>query len=219
MQRFTRQNLFRNNVEFQQCPTAPRLRVAQGESFLIETVDTGHRNITSPGDRGKPDGPMAGNPWTGPVHVEGIQAGDVIAVSIESIAVEDHCLLPITEESLLPADIIEVGEDFIAIADGLALFSGGIRVPIRPMFGCFGVVPLSTPIDPSNHGGNMDIPEIRAGSVVHLRCEREGGYFGCGDGHALQGEGEINGFSLEVSLVGQLRIDRSPYQNLRSILI
>jgi len=65
----------------------------------------------------------------------------------------------------------------------------------------------------------MDIPDIAAGATVHVRCQRDGAYFACGDGHALQGDGEINGFSLEVSLLGRLRVDRSPHQSLRAMLI
>ena len=64
----------------------------------------------------------------------------------------------------------------------------------------------------------MDIPDIRAENTVHVRSERDGGYFACGDGHAVQGEGEINGGSLEVSLLGQLRIEKSPY-NPKAMLI
>ena len=65
----------------------------------------------------------------------------------------------------------------------------------------------------------MDIPDICAGNTIHLRAERDGGYFACGDGHAIQGDGEINSYSLEVSLLGQLRIEKSSYPSLKTILI
>ncbi len=87
------------------------------------------------------------------------------------------------------------------------------------MYGCFGVVPAGVRPEPFVHGGNMDIPDICAGNTIHLRSERDGGYFACGDGHAIQGDGEINGFSLEVSLLGQLRIEKSSYPSLKTILI
>jgi len=227
MQKLTKEHLFWNRshrvdgkLTPYPLPPTPPLRVAQGESFLIETVDTLHRSIMSEADIGKPSGPMAGNPWTGPVYIEGICAGDVIAVSIEDIQVTDHCLLGMEKgDTLLPAELIEPREDFIRIKDGVAYFPGGMQAPIRPMFGCFGVVPTSARPEPYEHGGNMDIPDICAGNIVHIRCERDGAYFGCGDGHALQGDGEINGFSLEVSLLGQLSIAKSKYQALRTIMI
>ena len=65
----------------------------------------------------------------------------------------------------------------------------------------------------------MDIPDICAGSIVHLRCQRDGAFFCCGDGHAVQGDGEVNGYSLEVSLEGTLLIEKSPYKDIRTIMI
>jgi amidase len=92
-------------------------------------------------------------------------------------------------------------------------------VPVKPMYGCFAVVPTSGRSEPAEHGGNVDIPYVCSGNTVHIQCECDGGYFCCGDGHAIQGEGEINGYSLEVSLLGRLRIEKSDYQDLSSILI
>jgi amidase len=226
MKRLTNDHLFRNyrfeNEKGEDVPhlvPTPPLRVSQGEAFLIETVDTGHRNVLSPKDKDKPSGPVSGNPSTGPVYVEGIKVDDVIAVTIEDLQVVDHCFIAVDEESLLPAEYIDDREDFISISNGFAHFPGGIRVPVRPMYGCFAVVPASGRSEPGEHGGNMDIPYVCAGNTVHFRCERDGAYFCCGDGHAVQGEGEINGYSLEISLLGQLRIEKSKYQDLKSILI
>jgi amidase len=166
------------------------------------------------------DGPMAGNPSTGPVYVEGIRAGDVIAVTIEELDVLGHTLLGAGgADTLLPAAMQEAREDFVRIEHGVAQFPGGVTAPVRPMYGCFGVVPSEACPEPYGHGGNMDIPDVCAGNTVHVRCQRDGAYFACGDGHALQGDGEINGFSLEVSLRGRLRIDMSPYQTLGAMLI
>ncbi|MEZ4728685.1 MAG: acetamidase/formamidase family protein [Caldilineaceae bacterium] len=195
------------------------LRVRQGEPFLLETVDTGHMLLMSEAERDKPTGPMAGNPSTGPVYIEGIRAGEVIAVTIEALDVVGHTIIGIGAHSLLPPDRVGARTDFVKIEDGIAHFPGGLQIPVSPMYGCFGVVPVGVRPEPYLHGGNLDIPDICAGNTIHLRCERDGGYFACGDGHARQGEGEINSFSLEVSLVGQLRITRSRYQDLKTILI
>ncbi|MBT4503030.1 MAG: hypothetical protein HOC74_35175 [Gemmatimonadetes bacterium] len=197
----------------------PQLHVVQGESFCVETYDAGHRLILSKEDLTQPEGPMAGNPTTGPVYVENVHAGDVIAITIELLDVVGHTELETGVHSLLPEDVQTERFDFIEIQDGVANFPGGLRALMRPMFGTFGVIPMKLRPDPFTHGGNMDIPYVCQGSTIHLRCERDGGYFACGDGHALQGDGEINAGSLEVSLDGILRIEKSPYQELKAILI
>jgi amidase len=190
-----------------------------GETFILETVDTGHVLMTSEADMNKPRGPMAGNPSTGPVYVEGIHAGEVISVEILDLKIVGHCKIGIGKETLLPEDAIIPRSEFIRIENGYALFSGGLKAPVRPMLGCFGVVPLHPSPEPWHHGGNLDLPDIAAGSTTHLRSQRDGAWFACGDGHALQGDGEINGYSLEVSLEGVFRINKSPYQDLQTILI
>ena len=219
MQKLTSDHLFHNYNPYDM-PEKPPLRVEQGELFMIETVNTSDRRVMSEQDLEKQRGPMAGNPSTGPVYVEGIRAGDVIAVTIEALEVVGHTSIGYEglEDWLLPGRVGEKREYFVRIEDGCANFPGGIKVPVVPMFGCFGIVPTSKRYEPFSHGGNLDIPDIRAGNTIHVRCERDGGYFACGDGHAIQGEGEINSYSLEVSLVGRIRIEKSRF-NPRSILI
>ena len=100
MQRLSRANLFRNHQNLE-LPTTPPLMVTLGETFEIETADSDDRGVRGAADIDKPAGPMAGNPWTGPVYVEGIARGEVIAVTIEDLCVDDHCLLPIGDTALL----------------------------------------------------------------------------------------------------------------------
>jgi len=219
MQRLTRDHLFRNHGDLSALPATPPLRVRPGERFEIETIDTGAMLMLTPEDRDKPHGPMAGNPSTGPVWVEGIRAGDVIAVHIEQLTVVGHTMISIGDETLLPKELVKPRHDVVRIENGVAHFAGGLDVPVQPMYGCFGVVPAKPSPEPWHHGGNLDLPAICAGSTVHVRAERDGAWFCCGDGHAVQGDGEINGYSLEVSLDGRLRIERSPYQDLRTMLI
>jgi amidase len=219
MKRLTRDHLFRNYGDLSTLPAEPPLRVAPGEPFVVETVDTGHMFMESEADMEKPNGPMSGNPSTGPVYVEGIKAGDVIAVSITELHVVGHCKIGTGKETLLPPELVTERSDFVRIADGVAHFHGGLSAKVRPMFGCFGVVPAGKSPEPGHHGGNLDLPDIRAGSTVHVRCQRDGAYFCCGDGHAVQGDGEINGYSLEVSLEGTVAIERSAYQGVRTMMI
>jgi amidase len=200
-QRFTRDRLFWCRGDLSTVPVEPPYRVKLGETFIIETIDTGDKHPQNDADLKKPNGRWGGNPWTGPVLVEPVQAGDVIAVHIEDIQLASRTFVPIENDT--------------------AIFPGGLRALTKPMFGCIGVTPsiVRKDSEPWHHGGNMDIPDICAGNVFHVRSERDGAWFGCGDGHALQGEGEVNGFSLEISLEGRLRIERSPFQFLKTMLI
>jgi acetamidase/formamidase len=86
-----------------------------------------------------------------------------------------------------------------------------IEVPLAPMLGRVAVAPKgeeSFPgLWPGDFGGNMDAPEIRAGATVYLPIFHEGALFYFGDGHALQGEGEIAGTGLEATMDVTLQFD------------
>src|SRR5262249_50692002 len=85
------------------------------------------------------------------------------------------------------------------------------ELPLAPMLGCFGVAPprgqaISTATS-GPHGGNMDYRGFREGGVVDLPVFAEGGLLHVGDGHALQGDGEIVGTGIEVSMDVQLSVE------------
>ena len=86
-----------------------------------------------------------------------------------------------------------------------------ITIPLRPMLGRVAVAPRGEEayngLWPGDFGGNMDAPEVREGTTVYLPVFHEGAYFYFGDGHARQGEGEVNGTGLETSMDVTLRID------------
>jgi acetamidase/formamidase len=88
---------------------------------------------------------------------------------------------------------------------------GEITIELRPMLGRVAVAPAGgeafTGLWPGNFGGNMDAPEVREGTTVYLPVFNEGAYFYFGDGHARQGEGEVNGTGLETSMDVTFRID------------
>ncbi len=90
-------------------------------------------------------------------------------------------------------------------------FRPGIRLPIAPFFGSIGVAPptlsgrlSSTP--PGWHGGNLDNKDLVAGSVLYLPVHTAGGLLSIGDGHAMQGDGEVSGAALETSLRGTIEV-------------
>jgi amidase len=86
-----------------------------------------------------------------------------------------------------------------------------ITIELRPMLGRVAVAPANgeafAGLWPGNFGGNMDVPEVREGAVVYLPVLNDGAYFYFGDGHARQGEGEVNGTGLETSMDVTLKVD------------
>ena len=86
-----------------------------------------------------------------------------------------------------------------------------IEVDLQPMLGRVAVAPRGEEafggLWPGDFGGNMDAPEVRAGTTVYLPIFHDGAYFYFGDGHARQGEGEVAGTGLETSMDVVLKID------------
>jgi acetamidase/formamidase len=79
-----------------------------------------------------------------------------------------------------------------------------VELPLEPMHGTVGVAPPNlesrSPLVPDSHGGNMDTPEMRAGTTCYLGVNVEGALFSIGDGHYRQGEGETCGVAVEGSM-------------------
>jgi len=86
-----------------------------------------------------------------------------------------------------------------------------IDVTLSPMLGRVAVAPKNEEsfpgLWPGDFGGNMDAPEIREGATVYLPIFHEGAYLYFGDGHALQGHGEIAGTGLETTMDVVLFVD------------
>jgi amidase len=126
------------------------------------------------------------NPQTGPIFIDGIEPGDMLAIDIMDIKTGEwgYCSGQIFE-----------------LKDGYAGFSESLRIPLEPMIGCIGVAPSEGTADtraPGETGGNLDCRDIRAGSTIVLRSRVKGALVGMGDAHALQGDGEINGQGIET---------------------
>ena len=176
MKRLRRTEVFKNHGSLTGISDRPRLSVDLGERFLLETISTGGY-IFDRFEKFNDEPPLtiSGNPSTGPVGVAGVRKGDVISCRIHSITPVGHTIAGtsgILEEAFEQEDC-----DLILLEDGVATFPGDITVPIRPMAGCFGVVPdpCNMP-EPWKHGGNMDITVIGPGSIVHLRAQRDEGW-------------------------------------------
>jgi len=199
-------------------PHEPALYVADGDTVSAKTVDAHGCDWRSEQVAVKP------NPQTGPFYVEGAEPGDTLAVRFD-------CLTPIrdwgfTANSIAP-DVLEPrfarelpDREWIRwridTASGTATQEthagalGAFTVPLEPMVGCFGVAPsggqaISTATS-GPHGGNMDYRGFRNGVTVYLPVSVPGALFFIGDGHAVQGDGEIVGTGVETAFEMQFTL-------------
>lgn len=154
-----------------------------------------------------------GHILTGPIYVEGAQPGDVLEVNVLSIDLAldygyNGCsgFLPDNCDQALPAKIIALDRKTLT-----AEFLPGIVIPLRPFFGSMGVAPAAdagrvSSNPPGRHAGNLDNRELVAGSTLYIPVFVPGALFEVGDGHAAQGDGEVDQTAIETSLRGRLRL-------------
>jgi amidase len=198
----------------------PVLRIADGDSVVTTTVDARGRDAT-----GEPI-TAGGNPQTGPFYVEGAEVGDTLAVRFDSLqpnrprgwsrtilapnVVDPEYVreLP-TEEPIAEWEIDRERGTATLVQPETKL--GRLTLPLNPMLGCFGVAPargeaISTGTS-GPHGGNMDYKGFVAGVTVFFPVLAPGALLHVGDGHAIQGDGEIVGTGIEISFDVQFTVN------------
>ncbi|HSR98112.1 MAG TPA: acetamidase/formamidase family protein [Kofleriaceae bacterium] len=161
------------------------------------------------GDRKGPGGHIL----TGPVYVEGAEPGDVLEVKILSIDLAldygyNGCsgYLPDNCEKDVPVKILALNRQKMT-----AEFEPGITIPLHPFYGSMGVAPAPdagrvSSVPPGRHAGNLDNRELVAGSTLYIPIFAKGALFEIGDGHAAQGDGEVDQTAIETSLRGRLQL-------------
>jgi acetamidase/formamidase len=193
----------------------PVLRVASGDTIRTWCVDSGGSDAA--GEQ-ITDG---GNPQTGPFYVEGAEPGDTLSVRLDKVS--PNRALGLTGPFLAPNVIdpgfvpelgygewepiwwtLDLERGTAQLKDPPAGLASLGELQLEPMVGCFGVAPgggqaISTATS-GPHGGNMDYRGFREGVTVLFPVAAEGALFHIGDGHALQGDGEIVGTGIEVSM-------------------
>ncbi len=152
---------------------------------------------------------------TGPVAVEGAEPGDMLEVRIEDIAFGQdwgYCgIRPLA--GTLPEDFPVRFMSHIPIdrVRRTCTLPWGPELALRPFFGTIGVAPpriygrLSSR-EPREHGGNLDNKELVAGSTLFFPVWEQGANFAVGDGHGVQGDGEVCVNALETALNGTFRL-------------
>jgi acetamidase/formamidase len=161
-------------------------------------------------DQVKDRGP-GGHILNGPIYVDGAEPGDVLEIRILKIrlAIPYAYNAFVPGKGFLPDDFPYYRMKIIPLdaKTMLGRFAPGIAIPLHPFFGSMGVAPPEamgkiSSAPPWFHGGNMDNKELVAGTTLFLPVQAPGALFFVGDGHAGQGDGEVDITALETSLIG-----------------
>ena len=205
----------------------PVMKIASGDTVRVHTLITNSPQRLEqngvPADqveqslkdiyeqvKGDAKGP-GGHILTGPIYVEGAEPGDTLEIRIQ----KTELALPYAyngfgpNRGFLPEDFT-YGKTKIIPLDKkrmVADFAPGITIPLHPFFGSIGVAPPPedgriSSVPPGKHGGNMDNKELVAGTTLFLPVYAPGALVFIGDGHAGQGNGEVDITALETSLIG-----------------
>ena len=201
----------------------PVLCVKPGDTVIAETHDAFEGKIVTEGIMPSEvlEVPFL-NPQTGPIYVQGATKGDALAVRIHSIKPRGPqprgttCLVPffggltstdktVTLQDPLPEIVkkVEVTEEGVKWNDRLTL-------PYEPFIGTIGTAPQIDSVNsltPGNHGGNMDLPDVGPGCTLYLPVRAEGALLYLGDGHAVQGDGELCGVAIEFPTTTTMTLD------------
>jgi acetamidase/formamidase len=198
----------------------PVLTVASGDRVTISTV-SGAADVMPPAPLQVPEALRAvqarvpnklpGHMCTGPVAVRGAKAGQVLEVRIE--AVELHYDWGYTFaaplKGALPEEVSE--RHLIHIPLDRTRMTGrlpwGLELPLKPFFGVMAVAPpagwgMVSTLPPRRNGGNLDNKELVAGTTLYLPIHVDGANFSVGDGHGVQGDGEVCVTAIETGLIG-----------------
>ena len=198
----------------------PVLHIDSGDTVVTTTVDAG--GVDAAGEQVT----EGGNPQTGPFYINGAAPGDTLAVHFDrlvpnrnmgrtSTVIAPHIL----DAQYVASDLPDNGrgdweidlDKWTATLVSPETSLGRLTLPLEPMAGCFGVAPprkqaISTATS-STHGGNMDYRGFCEGATVYLPVFVDGALFHIGDGHAVQGDGEIVGTGIEISFDVQFTVN------------
>jgi acetamidase/formamidase len=201
----------------------PVLKVRSGDALTVDTVSGGPRELPAI-DHLRPDhreiverveqgpGPHI---LTGPIEVEGAEPGDTLEVRILAVELTEdwgwNVIRPL--RGTLPEDFPYLRKRLIPIdrQRRVARLPWGPEIPLQPFFGIIGVAPpaaygrVST-VEPREYGGNIDNKELGAGSSLFLPVFVPGAKLSIGDGHAVQGDGEVCLTALETCLKGRFEV-------------
>ena len=194
----------------------PILRIHSGDTVHTETIDAFGLDKNGIKRQG------GGNPLTGPFYIENSKAGDVLQINLTKVSL-NRSYAYTTETFVsrsMPDSIVkkfkkphivkwklDIENGFASPDSSYSVYHNlkDFKVPLKHFLGCIGVAPLNKQNEilsffQGNFGGNLDFSRISQSATVYLPVFHDGAFFYIGDGHAIQGDGEIAGNALETSL-------------------
>lgn len=181
----------------------PAMVVPSGTTVCVRTKDCFGNQIQKPEDELDGIDWDHTNPATGPIFVEGAVPGGALKVSVGAIEFDNKSVSCTGENEGVCGDRFNAWSTQVCEIDGDELvWDERLRIPLRPMIGVIGVAPEGDPINcgtPGSHGGNMDNTAITAGATLYFPVFADGALFGCGDMHAVMGDGEISVSGAEAA--------------------
>lgn len=191
-----------------------------GERITFETDDAAYAQMEELRDLSKVTATL--NPVTGPVHVEGAEPGDALAVTIHDIEMAEHgWSIYIPGAGALAGPM---GEEWfvrrVPVIDGVVRLTDSLTCEAAPMIGCIGVAPaegeMSTVMPSYPTGGNMDLTDARPGSTVYLPVQVAGARLAIGDLHAVMSRGESSFVAIEIAGRATVSVDLVKGMGLRA---
>jgi acetamidase/formamidase len=203
---------------------APVLRVKSGDSVTIETISGPPELLPPPPFHIPPElldvharseRVLPGHILTGPVAVEDARPGDILEIKIVHIKLRQdwgyNCIRPLAgtlQDDFPNTRCLNIPLD---LSRNVGKLPWGLELPLAPFFGVMGVAPPPawgrvTSLIPRAFGGNLDNKELRPGARLFLPVFNDGALFSCGDGHGVQGDGEVCVTAIETALEGTFEL-------------
>ena len=201
----------------------PVLKVPSGETVRIRTKDCFGNQLQGPEDQLSEIDWEAINPATGPIYVEGAVAGGALKVHIDNIELDAQTSSCTGKgEGVCGDRFSDWATHFCKVEDGKVVWDERLSIPLAPMIGVIGVAPEGEPVNcgtPGKHGGNMDNTAIAAGATLYFPVAVDGALFGCGDMHAVMGDGEVSVSGAEVAGYATVTLTALPELSVPNPLI
>lgn len=201
----------------------PVLKVPSGETVRIRMKDCFGNQLQGPEDQLSEIDWEAINPATGPIYVEGAVAGGALKVHIDNIELDAQTSSCTGKDEGVCGDrFSDWATHFCKVEDGKVVWDERLSIPFAPMIGVIGVAPEGEPVNcgtPGKHGGNMDNTAIAAGATLYFPVAVDGALFGCGDMHAVMGDGEVSVSGAEVAGYATVTLTALPELSVPNPLI
>ena len=201
----------------------PVLTVPSGETVRIRTKDCFGNQLQGPEDQLSEIDWEAINPATGPIYVEGAVAGGTLKVHIDNIELDAQTSSCTGKDEGVCGDrFSDWATHFCKVEDGKVVWDERLSISLAPMIGVIGVAPEGEPVNcgtPGKHGGNMDNTAIAAGATLYFPVAVDGALFGCGDMHAVMGDGEVSVSGAEVAGYATVTLTALPELSVPNPLI